>query len=850
MCDFSHGTFVLPVKGSTASALRTEARRAEWRYMFNYNYDIAACIIFILCLIFYRVMYNDRTEKGTRYTTFLLTALVTAAIDVVTCFTINNGSSVSLGFNYFINELYAACVGLSMLAMVRYTEGIIYRDSHRRLNEIVNHLLMLIYLVCVCTNSFTHLMFFFDENGTYTENYMAPIVYGFMLYYVVYIQVITIRYRGQFSRRQFALLILFIWSVMAGGALELVCGDILLQFFVTSIAAMIMLLGFETPDFIRLGKTTKELEQSRAKLEEAREQETQLSRTVHMLMKTASWVQSYDVNGRVTQTTLGADFPALLGYPSDKELTSEEISSLWENSIHPEDAEKVGKVLRDFNQSDRIDYRFRLKTSAGIYRWFSASGDIIRDETGRLVQTKGYVRDIQEDIEREKLILDKLSALDDLEKSEAALKTALADAEEANLAKSHFLTNMSHDIRTPMNAIVGFTELALDNPDDKEAVRDALEKISTASGHLMRLLNDILDMSRIESGKMNVVSENIRLTDVFSNVGSLISSEITQKRLHYELNSSQVLHDSIVGDRLHITQILLNCIGNSIKFTPEGGNITVTVEEEAEPSGTIDLEDVFNAEKDTKRKFSGTNSHLYNIRIADNGIGMSHDFLEHIFDPFERERTSTISGREGTGLGLAITKSLVEMMNGTVSVESVEGEGTTVRISIPFEIRSEEAVRVKTERAVKNISGMHFLVVEDNAVNRALARSVLARKKITCEEVENGLEAVKLISQSEPGHFDLILMDIQMPVMDGYEASDRIRMLQDERLNSIPILAMTANAFEEDKKMCFDHGMDGHIAKPFKVDDLVVAIDEVLNGAKDEEAEEEVDSADILQILD
>ena len=324
------------------------------------------------------------------------------------------------------------------------------------------------------------------------------------------------------------------------------------------------------------------------------------------------------------------------------------------------------------------------------------------------------------------------------------------------------------------------------------------------------LINDILDMSKIESGRIHIEPARCDLSEIVENIEKMVDADIRSHKLHFSVIQENMKDSTVMCDKLRLNQILLNCIGNSIKFTPEDGYVEFKVQK------LSPIDETFSE---------------YSFIIADTGIGMSKEFLSHMFEPFERERNSTISKTQGSGLGMTITKNLVEMMGGTINVESREGEGTTYIINIPFEVlhdtgRNESPTgrqyeNVTPEEMEEYIRGRHFLLVDDNATNRMLAKGVLKAKGITVDEAENGEIAVRMVENSAFGEYDLILMDVQMPVMGGYEAADRIRALEDPELAGLPILAMTANAFEEDREECLRHGMNDHIAKPYKADQLV-----------------------------
>ena len=517
-----------------------------------------------------------------------------------------------------------------------------------------------------------------------------------------------------------------------------------------------------------------------------------------------------------------------------------------------------------------------------------------------------------------------------------ALSEAVRAAETANRAKSNFLSNMSHDIRTPMNAIIGFTTLAVSNIDDKKRVRDYLGKILSSSNHLLSLINDILDMSRIESGKIHLEETEVSLSDVLHDLKTIISGQIHAKQLELYMDAMDVTNEDVYCDKTRLNQILLNLLSNAVKFTPAGGTVSVRI-----------------------RQCPGTQkgSGLYEIRVKDNGIGMSQEFVKKIFSPFERERTSTVSRTQGTGLGMAITKNIVNMMGGTIEVHTEQGKGTEFIVRLPFRIQSEhqriekiaeleglkalvvdddfntcdsvtkmlvrvgmrsewtlsgkEAVLrarqsmelgdafhayiidwrlpdmngIEVTRQIRSLGddtpiiiltaydwsdievearaagvtafcakpmfmsdirntlmsaigqklaedtilpsvdsdfrGRCILLVEDNELNSEIAVEILNEYGFLVDTAENGVEAVQKVRNSTPGNYDLVLMDVQMPVMNGYEATKQIRALDDPALAGITILAMTANAFDEDRKKALKCGMDGFLSKPIVIEELI-----------------------------
>ena len=536
-------------------------------------------------------------------------------------------------------------------------------------------------------------------------------------------------------------------------------------------------------------------------------------------------------------------------------------------------------------------------------------------------------------------------AASDTQELNAKLQVAVEKAETANRAKSTFLSNMSHDIRTPMNAIIGFTTLALSNIDDTDRVKDYLGKTLASSNHLLSLINDVLDMSRIESGKIHLEEVEVNLSDVLHDLKTIVSGQIYAKQLELYMDVMDVTDEDVYCDKTRLNQILLNLLSNAIKFTPAGGTVSVRVRQLA-------------------GKVHGCGQ--YEFRIKDNGIGMSQEFAQKIFEPFERERTSTVSGIQGTGLGMAITKNIVDMMGGTIEVQTAQGKGTEFTVCVPMRAQTEQrpvekiteleglkalvvdddfntcdsvtkmlvkvgmraewtlsgkeavlrarqsiemsdvyhayiidwrlpdmngievtrqirslhddtpiiiltaydwsdieveakaagvtafcakpmfmsdlretlmsALGQKQTDAVQRLlpeknadfKGKHILLVEDNELNREIAQEILREYGFLVDSAENGAVAVEKVSTAAPGSYDLVLMDVQMPIMDGYTATRKIRALDDPARAKLPILAMTANAFDEDRRNALESGMNGFLSKPIVIDDLVQELHKIL----------------------
>lgn len=472
---------------------------------------------------------------------------------------------------------------------------------------------------------------------------------------------------------------------------------------------------------------------------------------------------------------------------------------LW---VHPEDQERIAKeaslsmVQRALRENGGYEIHFR-KLLNGEAVYFQATVIPVADSEDSFVMAIRNVNEIVKEQQQQKL----------------ALQTALASARRANTAKTTFLSNMSHDIRTPMNAIMGYTKLAQTHIGEGERVQDYLDKIELSGNHLLSLINDILEMSRIESGKIYLETVECSLSELLREVSSIIQGDFKKKNISYFVDSEEIIDEFVICDKLRLKQILLNLLGNALKFTPIGGMVGVKVIQK--PGKTKDF-------------------FTYEFQVKDNGIGMDKDFLEHLYEPFEREKTSTMSGIQGTGLGMSIVKNLVNMMGGEITVSSKKGVGTECAIDIPLKIAHpdrKDSLVGKEEFVSDSQSrqeGVRVLLVEDNELNSEIASEILEEAGMLVDIAENGQVALDKLIDMKAGYYQLVLMDIQMPVMNGYEATKRIRSLEDEALASIPIVAMTADAFTEDKRHALECGMNAHITKPVIVDELFGLLGEIL----------------------
>ena len=401
-----------------------------------------------------------------------------------------------------------------------------------------------------------------------------------------------------------------------------------------------------------------------------------------------------------------------------------------------------------------------------------------------------------------------------LRQAKQAAEDAFQVAQEANRSKSSFLANMSHDIRTPMNAIIGITSLIRHDAGDKGKVIEYADKIDTSSQHLLGIINEVLDMSKIEAGKTVFKYSDFSIPDFIQELDIIFRSQIYEKKQTLTITKENIRHEWVNGDQVHLMQIFSNLLSNAIKYTQEGGEIQLLAEE-CESNSSVYAK--------------------YRFLVCDNGMGMSADFKDRIFDAFTRAENSLTNKIQGTGLGMAITKNLVDLMGGTIDVESEPGQGSCFEVFMDLKIAEERsaspASQAETEEQDGNIlKGMRFLCAEDNELNAEILTELLKIEGAECTICENGKRALETFEQSVPGDYDMILMDIQMPVMNGYEATKAIRRSSHELAKTIPIIAMTANAFSEDIQHSLTAGMNAHISKPVDMKTLEKTIRSIKSG--------------------
>ena len=656
--------------------------------------------------------------------------------------------------------------------------------------------------------------------------------------------------------------------------------------------------------------------------------------TIHEMLGSGKWTMDFDEAGKMVRVNWSDEFRRMLGYHGTDDFP--DILESWSDLLHPDDRDRVlneyNETISDYTGQKTYDVEYRLLTKDRGYRWYRAVGKPIRRPDGSPITYIGVFIDIT----------DRKEMMRELVQQRESLGIALEEANQANKAKTAFLSNMSHEIRTPMNAIIGLDNIAMNEPSASDRVKEYLEKIGSSAHHLLGIINDILDMSRIESGRLVIKSEEFSLAKTLEQVNTIISGQCRDKGLTFDCRTVGQIDDYYIGDDMKLRQVMINILGNAVKFTPEGGTVTFIIKEIAKLDGKTTLQFI----------------------VSDTGIGMSKEYLPTIFDPFSQEDISTTSKYGSTGLGMPITKSFVELMNGTIEVESEKGVGTTFTVTVTLldsdrktELEEEglphpnelcvlvidddpiacehaqiilgqvgascekaltgldglemvklrharrepynlilvdwkmpdldgvettrlirqavgndipiiiltsynwedvideakaagvdtfvakplfvgsvmdefrEAFKKKNTKLVRqtaDLKGRRVLLAEDVAVNAEIMMMVLSMREMEVEHAENGRIAVEKFTASEPGYYDAILMDMRMPEMDGLEATKAIRALDRQDARTIPIIALTANAFDEDVQRSMQAGLNAHLSKPVEPEALFVTLENLI----------------------
>ena len=518
---------------------------------------------------------------------------------------------------------------------------------------------------------------------------------------------------------------------------------------------------------------------------------THAADAVHAMLKAGSYVCAYSATGdRMMGIKYSEALRKLYGYTNETDFP--DVWESWMNCIVPEDREYVENsyqaAVKDHTGNTAYDVTYRSRRKDGKIRWQRAAGYVMRRDNGSPITCYGLVMDV-----------------DEQKKAADKIEQALTEAQIANAAKTSFLARMSHDIRTPMNGILGLIEINEKHADDLEFTARNRGKAKVAANYLLSLINDVLQLSKLEDPSVTLSHEAFNVEKLAEDILTIIRLRAVEYgvTLEHADCASHFSYPYVWGSPLHVRQIFINILSNCIKYNKKGGSIFCRADSEKISDGRV----------------------LYRVTIADTGIGMSEEFLEHLFEPFSREHNGVNSGYEGVGLGMSIVKQLVEKMDGTIAVHSREGEGSTFTLEIPFDIAGREDVKGQENDGERSsISGARVLLVEDNELNMEIAETFLADAGARVTKAANGQQAVYLFRENPPDTFDIILMDVMMPVMNGYEATRAIRALDRADAKTIPIVAMTANAFVEDIQESKAAGMNEHISKPLDIARVIAVI--------------------------
>lgn len=769
----------------------------------TYSLISGLCLLVMFTLYMRMITGVEYSEKRDIYVRILTVGMLYLLFDVLWGVIYDDLLPVPVVMQKFIyGTYYAASAVLSYrwFGYVEYMQGSVFHNNPivKQIVKIPMYFVILVAYISIWTGSF----FYINEDGAYMRGslYIAQLAltYGYIIFSAVKV---TLR---MFSTSDFEKQNTYL---------------IMLSYFIFPVVFGVLQINYPEMPYLCIGIALATLQTYLFNVNFEKERERSTSK-IHSL--TRLFISSYYLNMQTgrreflsneeekIESYLTGDF-----YKSVPEKYEDAIHMYADAYVHKDDKkmycamcerEYMRNHLNPNNQFYFFNYR---QVVNGIEKWYRmhviAASFTPEEEVSHVVMA---VMDVDKQVKTE--ITQK-----------EAIENALVQAEKANKAKSDFLSNMSHDIRTPMNAIISFTNLAQTHISNQEQVKSYLEKINSASGHLLSLINDILDMSRIESGKIQIVEDEVSLVDVVHDVQNMIQPMAEENKQQFIINS-KVTNNFIYADKLRMNQVLINLLDNAVKFTPEGGSISLDIHQEmGAPDGYG----------------------IYIFKVRDTGIGIAPDFLNKVFQAFEREKPSSLSGIQGTGLGLSITKSIVEMMGGKISVSSEAGQGTEFVVKVVFLLQDVEenamtgyeieTLRKKEELARQKemkelFTGKRILLVEDNDLNREIATMLLSDAGFVIRKAVNGQEAVEIISRSQPGEYELVLMDIQMPIMDGYEATKQIRHLPNRILANVQIVAMTANAFEEEKRKALASGMNGHIAKPIDVAVLFETIKQII----------------------
>lgn len=768
-------------------------------------YSIVAGICLLLIFILYMRMMSGvaRSEKRDIYVSIMTIGMIYLGLDVLWGVIYDNLLPIPIPVQEVIYAAYysaSAIISYRWFAYVEFMqESVLYHNKKiRSLTKIPMLCVVAVSILSIWTESF----FYIDAQGVYYRGawYVPQLVftYGYILVAAGKLCIQLMGTKDFETQNTYMIMLSYFIFPVVFGVLQILYHDKPFLCMGIAMATLQTYLFYVTYE--------RERELSSSKIHSL----SRLFISSHYLeLQTGKREYLSNTEERVEEYLTGDFYKEA---PKDYE---DAIRIYADTYVHPDDRENYVNMSsrsymeRHLSKENRF-YSFNYRQIAGgIEKWFRMHVIISSySPEGTVTHVVMAVMDVDKEIRK------------DIQQKEA-IESALVEAEYANQAKSRFLSNMSHDIRTPMNAITGFVSLAQSNIYDRVQVKDYLNKIQSASKHLLNLINDILDMSRIESGKVQIEESEVSLRDILLDVDNLIRPMAEEKEISFQIQDEIVNH-YVYCDKLRLNQVLINLLGNAVKFTPKKGEISFRIYQEmVAPEGYG----------------------VYIFKVKDSGIGIGKEFQDSIFKAFEREKSTERSGIQGTGLGLSITKNIVKMMGGKIELESDIGKGAEFTVKVVFmlqdvdeeEMRLQEEAQERVQEEEKEneeqkalFTGRKVLLVEDNSLNREIAKKLLMGQGFQVDEAEDGKVAVEKVKSSYAEEYSAVLMDIQMPVMDGYEATKAIRDLDNRVLANIPIVAMTANAFGEERKKAFACGMNGYVTKPIEINVLFETLKQII----------------------